>query len=408
MRILIASSQWFPDRESGLSRVVTETARRLAQRGHVVTALVPRAAGEPVEVVEGSLTIRRVIGRGRLPQSLTDLYETARHARRQARDRYDLALGHGPDNVVGLRWALPGVPVGLVFHACHSRELAFERAQLPLGKRRLATTALQPVHAALERLAMRHAEPILVLSEFSRSIIEEDHPAALPRVRRVLGGVDTGRFSPDGGQAAARARLGLNPSGRLLLTVRRLEPRMGIDELLRALPQLAAEQAVELAIVGAGPLERQLRRLAAELGVADLVRFAGRVDDAHLPDWYRAADVFVLPTVAYEGFGMVTAEALAAGTPVVGTPIGATPELLAPLDPLLVADSADAAGLARAIAYVLERAGPELSRRCREYALERFAWDRTIEVWERALVESQEMRPGGAGAPVVPVEGLAG
>jgi glycosyltransferase involved in cell wall biosynthesis len=107
-----------------------------------------------------------------------------------------------------------------------------------------------------------------------------------------------------------------------------------------------------------------------------------------LPDWYRAADVVVMPTVAYEGFGLVTAEALACGTPVVGTRVGATPELLEPLDPRLLAADADPNALASTIDRALDLVSGELRRRCRDYAVARLSWDAAIAEWERVLEEA--------------------
>ena len=115
-----------------------------------------------------------------------------------------------------------------------------------------------------------------------------------------------------------------------------------------------------LAIAGSGSLAAGLERLARELGVADSVFFLGRVPDDDLPALYAAADLFVLPTVAYEGFGMATIEALASGTPVVGTPVGATPELLRGLDPRLVASGSGPEELADAIGGALARVDPAL------------------------------------------------
>ena len=135
---------------------------------------------------------------------------------------------------------------------------------------------------------------------------------------------------------------------------------MGIDRLLRALPLLGRDD-VTLVIAGTGSLAGDLPRLAAELGLAERVLVGPVSDDSRLVDWYRAADLFVLPTTAYEGFGMATVEALASGTPVVGTAIGATPELLAPLDPRLVAPTADPDALAAAIGEALDFATTEES-----------------------------------------------
>jgi glycosyltransferase involved in cell wall biosynthesis len=140
-------------------------------------------------------------------------------------------------------------------------------------------------------------------------------------------------------------------------------------------------------IVGSGPLEALLRSEVAELALEDIVTFAGHQSDDRLQQWYRAADVFVLPTVAYEGCGMVTLEALASGTPVVGTPIGATPELLAPLDDSLVAASSDPGDLAAAIERVVTADAEDLRHRCRLYATRRFRWSSAIESWETALTE---------------------
>ena len=164
---------------------------------------------------------------------------------------------------------------------------------------------------------------------------------------------------------------------------------MGIDRLLRALPLLGRDD-VTLVVAGTGSLAGELPRLAAELGVAERVLFLGRVaDDARLADWYRAADLFVLPTSAYEGFGMATAEALASGTPVVGTAVGATPELLAPLDPRLVAASADPTALANAIGEALGFATTaNFGARCRDYAERRFGTGSAVTAWEQALAEA--------------------
>ena len=74
-------------------------------------------------------------------------------------------------------------------------------------------------------------------------------------------------------------------------------------------------------------------------GLTGHVKLAGFVADAALPLWYRSADVTVVPTVALEGFGLTTAESLAAGTPALVTPVGGLPEVVAPLSPDLVLGS---------------------------------------------------------------------
>jgi glycosyltransferase involved in cell wall biosynthesis len=160
---------------------------------------------------------------------------------------------------------------------------------------------------------------------------------------------------------------------------------MGLERLLLASQTLMRSNDLVLAVVGRGSLEERLRRLSSDLGLERRVRFVGQVSDDELRDWYRAADLFVLPTVAYEGFGMATVEALASGTPVVGTSVGATPELLRPLNPGLVARNSEPEVLAATIAEGLDLSEPEFRRRCREYACTNFAWEQVIVDWEREL-----------------------
>jgi glycosyltransferase involved in cell wall biosynthesis len=326
-----------------------------------------------------------LLPRGALPQTLTDPFFTARWARALRRRDFDLLLAHQSATAAGLWAARLDVPLTLIFHASVPRELRFVRSHLPLGPKRLTTYLLEPPLVLYERIAVRRAAGILILSEFSRSLLESDHSEVAGRAVRVPGGIDTEAFSPGDAGGELRARLGLDSDAPLLLTVRRLEPRMGLDTLLRALGHLLETRKVVLALAGVGSIEGSLRQLSEDLGLGSHLRFLGRVSDQELLDLYRSADLFVLPTVAYEGFGMVTAEALACGTPVVGTPVGATPELLRPLEPRLVAQGADVEPLAAAIADALELVGPDFRRRCREYACARFSWDAAIPVWEEAL-----------------------
>ena len=123
---------------------------------------------------------------------------------------------------------------------------------------------------------------------------------------------------------------------------------MGLEELLAAVAAVG-DPRFTLAITGDGGQRESLERLARSLGIAERVRFLGRVSESELRALYAAADLYVLPTVAYEGFGMSTVEALASGTPVLGTAVGATPEILAPIDEALLVPQADAESLAEGL-----------------------------------------------------------
>jgi glycosyltransferase involved in cell wall biosynthesis len=154
---------------------------------------------------------------------------------------------------------------------------------------------------------------------------------------------------------------------------------MGLGELLRAMVTVrAAHPDACLLIGGTGELDASLREQTRTLGLDGTVRFTGFVPEAELPALYGAADAFVLPTQALEGFGLVTLESLACGTPVLGTPVGATPELLSPLDRSLVFASSSPDAIARGIVEFLGRDAHEALRaRCRAHAVSQ-TWDAAI------------------------------
>jgi glycosyltransferase involved in cell wall biosynthesis len=139
---------------------------------------------------------------------------------------------------------------------------------------------------------------------------------------------------------------------------------------------VAGCERVKLTICGRGQLMDQLTGLAAELGIAEHVNLVGRVLDEDLVKHYQAADLFVLPTTDLEGFGISTVEALSANLPVVGTPAGATPEILGQIDQRLLTDDTSAEAIARSIEDWLrwrdEDAG---TTRYRDFAVSNYTWD---------------------------------
>lgn len=397
MRILVATAQWFPDFHGGSARVAAETATRLAARGHDVTVLAPRSPGRPEEERSGRLRLLRRLPRSPLPESVTDVLATRRLVRRMG--SFDLLLAHHATVAAGLASARLPAPLVAVYHASPALEARYLAARAPGTREGLAARTLAPGLARLERKALRRSARVLVLSDFSRRLAVAAEPSVASKVVVVSGGTDIDHFSPGDGPQAARDRLGVEAAGPLLFSARRLEPRMGLDLLLRTLANLPGAR---LAVAGTGILDESLRRLAVELGVADRASFLGRVTEDELRDWYRAADVVVLPTTAYEGFGLAAVEALSCGTPVVGTPVGAIPEVLAPLEERLVSAAADPESLAASVKRALSSQA-ELRRRCRDYAVARFDWERVLDTWEEALTETASARPERFGVPLDPI-----
>lgn len=388
MKILIISGQWYPDDVGGVGRVVRATAESLAQRGHAVTLLIPRARAQPAVSIVNDVRVHRVLRRSVLPQTFTDIYEVRRALRSSELDRPDVILAHGDTCATAALSTRSPAPTALVFHASGYRESRHRRSTGLGAIERWRALSLEPALRILERFALRRASRILVLSAFSRSLVLDELPAAEPRIEVVGGGVDTAFFSPAQSRDALRQRLGINPDRSILLTVRRLVSRMGVETLIDAVALLREQMPrVQLIIVGEGELRKSLEERRDRLGLRGSVQFLGPVSDTALRDWYRAADLFVLPTVAYEGFGLVTAEALACGTPVVGTRVGATAELLTPLDEGLLTSAADAQSLAETVARELLGNDKDRRAQCRHYAEQSLSWSAVIERWEAALAD---------------------
>jgi teichuronic acid biosynthesis glycosyltransferase TuaC len=202
---------------------------------------------------------------------------------------------------------------------------------------------------------------------------------ATPRrpVAVVPNGADTTVFAPRPA-GEARARLGLPAEGPIVTYVGKLVPRKGVDTLIEAMGILGrrAEGAPLLVAGGIGEMREGLERRARELGVADRVRFVGKIPHDDVGWWMAAGDVFVLPSLS-EGLPTVVCEAMNCGRAVVATAVDGTPEIVRDGATGLLVPPRDAHALADALARVLgeaglaERMGVEALRLGREL----YTWD---------------------------------
>lgn len=254
---------------------------------------------------------------------------------------------------------------------------------VPSSMSRLRYLANETVRRWCERVVMRRCDRVVVLSEFMRQRVQDVHGIAADLIHLIPGAVDVTRFAPSGDQAGVRRHLGLPADRTVLVTVRNLVPRMGLEAFVRAVAMVRADVPGILVLIGGeGPLRAELERLIQEQHLKDHVRMLGYVPEDELPKYYQAADLVVLPTAELEGFGLVTVEALACGTPVVGTPVGATPEILNGIDPFLLTRDTSAGALADALRAVIGRFRAKPGERAAlaakgvEVVRARYTWDR--------------------------------
>ena len=206
---------------------------------------------------------------------------------------------------------------------------------------------------------------------------------AAARMVQLPPGVDEETFHPGSGGAAVRARLGLTDRP-VVVCVSRLVPRKGQDTLIEAMPRiLASVPDAVLLVVGGGPYEADLRRLAVSTGVARSVVFTGAVPWAELPAHYGAGDVFAMPCrtrrggLDVEGLGIVYLEASATGLPVVAGDSGGAPDAVLDGETGWVVRGGSPEEAADRITALLQ--DPELRRsmgeRGRAWVEEKWRWD---------------------------------
>lgn len=369
LRPFLLGEGWFPDHPGGLNRYFSELYVALRRAGVDATGVVVGPVSEPPPGL-----IVAADRAGSLPRRALRFTAAARRAGSGA-DVVDahFALYAYPSVVFG---RLGKVPLVVHFHGPWAEESAAggERSSLALGLKR-----------TVERAVYHRAGRVVVLSGAFERVVAERYGVAPWDVQIVPPGVDAERFSP-GDRGEARAKLGVGSSVRLAFAARRLVPRMGIDVLLEAWSSIAgdgddtdhAEQTL-LVVAGEGPARAGLEDTVRSLGVDGSVRFVGRVGEEELVEWYRAADVCVVPSTSLEGFGLTVLEALACGTPVVATDVGGLPEALAGFDDSLLVPPGDVAALADRLSGAFDGTRPlPTPERCRQHA-EGFSWDNAVD-----------------------------
>jgi len=296
--------------------------------------------------------------------------------------------------VVGLRLQRQlNVPLVQTFHA-----LGAVRRQ-----HQQSADGFPPERIALEERIAREADCVIAECPQDAADLMTHCGAPAQRIAQVPCGVDLEQFAP-GDKLAARRRLGLAEDEFIVLQLGRLVPRKGIDNVIRAVARLGEGRPWRLLVVGGEsvvpdeqrtPEIARLRAVAREAGAQERVTFVGRRDRHELKDYYQAADVFVT-TPWYEPFGITPLEAMACGTPVIGSAVGGiqhtvvdglTGFLVPPHDPETLAMRLEDLRFGQDLCRLMGRAGR--ARVCRE-----FTWDsvaaRLAGIYARVAAQRQQ------------------
>lgn len=383
MRVLTAAHYW-PPHVGGVEFEAREQSRRLVARGHEVTVVSSRIADDRAISFDDGFPVHKVAAsnvledRIRLPYPLYSpkLFGVMSRLARDA----DIVVAHTHTFMSTIAAARAARRHAKPFVLIQNNPYIDYKFPLNLAQRTADMT--------IGRYTIGSADRLVAISEFTAGYLRRLAPNRDVTVMHL--GADVERFSPvdPAGRVAIRGRLGLPEGAFIALTVRRLFYRNGLDTLLDAAARLRDHADVHVVIGGSGP-ERAEIEAGIRRGGLDNVHMVGFIPDADLPDYYRAADVFVLPTRTAEGFGLVLMEAAASGVASIATNSGAPREIVDDgVTGLLVPPDAPA-DLAAAIARLSE--SPDVLASMSRAALAKsseFTWERSIDALEGILEAS--------------------
>jgi len=389
----------------GMNVYIVETAKRLASLGVEIDIFTRATSGDlaPVEELAPGVLVRHLPAGPFEPLAKEDLpgllcsFSTGllRVEAQHDAGYFDLVHSHyWLSGQVGTlaqdRWRVPLVHSMHTMAKVKNRWLAEGDTPEPSAR----VLGESQVVAAADRLVAN-------TSAEARQLIDlyDADPSA---VAVVPPGVDLDIFTP-GVQQESRRRLGIRPDAAVLLFVGRIQPLKAPDlllkaaaEMLRRSPELRDRLVV--AVVG-GPSgsglthPEHLAKLASGLGIGDVMRFAPPVDQIALADWYRAADVTVVPSYN-ESFGLVAVESQACGTPVVAASVGGLQTAVAHEVSGVLVDGHDPTDYAAVLTSLLDQPSRRMSLAAGALTHARqFGWEttaqRTLDVYASAISETQ-------------------
>jgi glycosyltransferase involved in cell wall biosynthesis len=223
---------------------------------------------------------------------------------------------------------------------------------------------------------LRRADALLAVAEIQKNYLVDTEGLPREKIRVIHNGVDTSKYRPASCEEriALRRELGFAEHDVVLITVASLKPLKRIDALLEVAAKLRKGATLRVVVVGDGSERGPLEALAARLGIAERVWFAGVRDDVER--LLRACDIFVLPSRT-EAFPNVVLEAMATGLPVVTTDVGSVREMVEDKASALIVPPGDDVALAAALERLMQDATlrTTLGRRGRAIVEERFRFD---------------------------------
>jgi glycosyltransferase involved in cell wall biosynthesis len=374
--ILTLGLGWFPKTPGGLERYIYELTHKLAANQDQI-----ELCGVGLPEAEQNLPIKLTnlaSPDSAIWQRLWSIRTNFKKTRVSKPDAINLHFALYSFPILDI---LPkGVPITFNFHG----PWASESQQEVVNKK----LSIFLKHWLIEQTTYNRCDRFIVLSKAFGNILHQQYQIPCSKIHVIPGGVDINKFQTNLSPQEARTQLGWPSNRRILFTSRRLVHRTGLDKLLQALATIKPKiPDVWLAIAGRGHIQATLQQQATELGLDDNVKFLGFIPDEHLPLAYQAANLTVMPSQSFEGFGLAIVESLACGTPVVCTPVGGMPEILAAFSPDLITTYIEASSISEKLEHVLLGNIPMPSREaCCQYATTHYDWNKIAQQVRNVLL----------------------
>ena len=396
-RMLVAAMAFDSELGGGSVRIAYDLAMSMARRGHKVTIVCEDMFGRGAEreMVDGMTVLRYLIPKSRG-------INTRRHEEhiqavksmiaKYLKEEPEIVHGHNPFQYSAVLDLYKDV--ARCCYTIHSPVI--EELRIVWGaqgyKGGLKTLFGLPIIRRLEKSLILRSSALTALSKYTVRLIADHYgDMATRNIHVIPGWVNPEIFKPLPQEQveAVKRRFGWPTGIPVFFVLRRLEPRMGLDNLLNAIALIKKRgYAIHVAVGGSGSLRMHLEERRDALGLEKDFSFMGFVPADYLPMAYAACDASVVPSAQLECFGIIAIEALACGATTLVTPIGALPEVMRDIEPAWIARNASPEGIADLLlAWIRRRLPIHPKNELHEIIRNTYSAEKAFNAYERLLCQ---------------------
>jgi len=366
-------THYFPPHKGGIEQVSYEQSKRLTKSGYQIDVLTSKFEGRNTNPIKGikihhypSLNVAKRFG---VPYPIISFkaYKTFT----QLIKKCDLVHAHG-------HVYMSSYMAGMVAKK-YKKPFIVTQHNTFIDYQSFLNIIEQLNDFIIGKSVLKHANKVITVSKETMKYVLK-LGADKTKMSVIYNGVDTDYFRPVN-KGESREKLGLPKNRKIILSIRRLVYKNGLDTLIESVPLLTRDHPDLLFVVaGKGPSRKLIEDRIKELGIDANIKLTGFVPDRLLPVYYDAADYFILPSASGEGLPLVLLEAMACGLPVIATTVGGTPEIIKHMKNGVLVPPRNPEAMAETMAKLLseERLGATIGEEARRIVEDRFTWEKNL------------------------------